>query len=269
VTGPVLAFDRVGKVFTDHPGGTEALAEVTFAVPAGAFHALVGPSGAGKSTLLRLAADLTVPTSGTVRVCGAAPEAARLARQIGLVFQAPVLMSWRDVRANVALPLEVAGVARAERERRAREVLDLVGLVDVDRRYPHQLSGGMRQRVAIARALATQPKLLLLDEPFAAVDELTRERLNLRLLKVWRETGVTVLFVTHHVDEAVFLSDVVQVLSERPGRLVAQLPVDLPRPRDARTRLLPGFVERTAAVRAALRHAAGAVDPGSPDPPVA
>jgi NitT/TauT family transport system ATP-binding protein len=257
MTAPALSFAHVGKVFDDHPGGTEALRDVTFDVPPGSFVALTGSSGSGKSTVLRLAADLVVATSGVLTVCGLTPEAARLSRQIGMVFQSPVLLTWRTVLGNVLLPLQVAGVAAAERKVRAREVLALVGLADVAERYPHQLSGGMRQRVAIARALVTRPAVLLLDEPFAALDELTRERLNMELLRVWRETGVSVLFVTHDIEEAVFLSDTVLVLSQRPGTVAARLNVDLPRPRDETTRHDPAYFAAVTAVRDALHAAAG------------
>jgi NitT/TauT family transport system ATP-binding protein len=174
-----------------------------------------------------------------------------------MVFQSAVLMDWRDVLGNVELPLALAGVGRSQRRQRARAALDLVGLADVERLHPRQLSGGMRQRVAIARALVTQPRVLLMDEPFAALDELTRERLNLELLRIWAETGVTVLFVTHHIEEAVFLADSVVVLTPRPGRVAARVPVRLPRPRDEVTRHDPAFYELVNLVRTALHAASG------------
>jgi NitT/TauT family transport system ATP-binding protein len=253
----IVAFQAVSKDFDDHARGTAAVGEVTLDVLAGEFVAITGPSGSGKSTLLRLAADLIAPTSGTVRVCGAAPAEARRGRQLGMVFQAPVLMDWRNVLGNVELPLALAGVGRAERRRRARAVLALVGLADAERLHPRQLSGGMQQRVAIARAIVTQPRVLLMDEPFAALDELTRERLNAELLRIWAETGVTVLFVTHHIEEAVFLADRVVVLTPRPGRLAANIRVRLPRPRDEATRHDPAFYELANLVRTALHAAAG------------
>ncbi len=263
VAGPVLVFEHAGKVFHDHEAGTEAVRGLTLTVTDGAFVALTGPSGCGKSTVLRMAADLTTVSSGTVRVCGQPPVEARRQRQLGMVFQSPVLMEWRTVADNVSLPLEIAGVPRDVRRRQAEEVLELVGLRDVVDRYPHQLSGGMRQRAAIARALVTRPKVLLMDEPFAALDEITRERLNLELLRIWADTGVTVLFVTHHVEEAVFLSDEVVVLSARPGTVADRIPVPLPRPRNDASRRLPDFFATVNRVRSA-QHSAAAVAASPP-----
>ena len=251
-----LCLEDVSKVFTDHPGGTAALGSVDLRVGRGEFASIVGPSGSGKSTLLRIVADLTSPTSGSVRVCGMTPGQARRERKLGMVFQTPVLYPWRSVVQNVELPLEVAGLPRSERRRRAEETLELVGLLEFSDRRPRQLSGGMQQRVAIARALAVRPRLLLMDEPFASLDELARERLNLELLRLWRETGVTVLFVTHLIGEAVLLSDRVTVLSARPGRVVTEVEVDLPRPRGVETRSSAGYFRIVNSVRAALREGA-------------
>jgi NitT/TauT family transport system ATP-binding protein len=229
-----------------------ALGPLDLHVPAGTFVAIVGPSGCGKSTLLRLVADLESATHGTVAIGGEPPAAARRRREIGIVFQAPVLLEWRTVAGNVALPLEVAGAPPAVRDASTAATLALVGLADVAQRYPRQLSGGMQQRVALARALAAHPRLLLMDEPFGALDELTRERLNLELLDVWARTGTTVLFVTHSLEEAVFVADRVVVLSPRPGRMVADVPVALPRPRTNALRADAAFVHAVAQVRAVL-----------------
>lgn len=251
---PVVRLVHVSKAFTDHPGGTLALADVSLTVSAGEFVSVVGPSGCGKSTLLSIVADLVPPTSGEVEVCGHPPAIARRRREYGIVFQTPVLYQWRTVLQNVELPLELAGLEREERRRRARDALALVHLGDVAERRPSQLSGGMQQRVALARALVTRPRLLLMDEPFGALDELSRERLNNELLRIWQETGVTVLFVTHSVEEAVFLADRVVVLTARPARVAAVVPVDLPRPRDEATRDDPAFFEALRLVRGALRR---------------
>ncbi len=188
---------------------------------AGEFVSLIGPSGCGKSTLLRIVGDLISPTSGSVTVNGKPAPQARLDRDYGMVFQAPILFDWRTVRANVELPLEVNGTPRDERTRRATDNLRLVELEDFAGHYPWQLSGGMQQRVAIARALAVDPAILLMDEPFGALDEMTRERMNLELLEIWRRTETTIIFVTHSIAEAVFLSTRVVVMSARPGRISA------------------------------------------------
>jgi NitT/TauT family transport system ATP-binding protein len=214
---------------------------------------LIGPSGCGKSTLLRIIGDLTSPTSGTVMVNGKPAPRARLDRDYGMVFQAPVLFDWRTVQGNVELPLEVSGTGKRERTERALEHLRLVELSDFVGHYPWQLSGGMQQRVAIARALAVDPAILLMDEPFGALDEMTRERMNLELLKVWERTETTIVFVTHSIAEAVFLSTRVVVMSPRPGRVSAVIDIDLPRQRSADTRELEQYFHLVTAVREALR----------------
>jgi NitT/TauT family transport system ATP-binding protein len=248
----IIALDCVGKTYPSRAGATEALHDVSLAIERGEFVSLIGPSGCGKSTLLRIVGDLVAPSAGTVTVNGKPPRQARLDRDYGIVFQAPVLYDWRTVEANVRLPLEVMGAPRGEWEPRVRALLRLVGLDGFRRHYPWQLSGGMQQRVAIARALVTNPSILLMDEPFGALDEMTRERLNLELLSVCGETGATVLFVTHSIAEAVFLSSRVVVLSPRPGRIERVVDVDLPRPRSEKTRALPRFFELVTTVRESL-----------------
>jgi NitT/TauT family transport system ATP-binding protein len=232
---------------------TVALKGINLDIRAGEFVSLIGPSGCGKSTLLRVVGDLIRPTSGVVEVNGKSAHQARLDRDYGMVFQAPVLFDWRTVEANVRLPLEVMGITRSEREARVREMLELVELGAFLKHYPHQLSGGMQQRVAIARALCFQPAILLMDEPFGALDEMTRERLNAEVLRIWARTGTTVIFVTHSIPEAVFLSTRVVVMSARPGRITTVVDVDLPQPRDENTRESDRYYELVTIVREALR----------------
>ena len=235
-------------------GAVRALEDVDFEIGPREFVSLIGPSGCGKSTLLRLIGDLLAPTAGELRVNGKSPRQARLARDYGIVFQQPVLYDWRTVEQNVQLPLEVMKVPKGERRERARSLLRLVGLTDFAARYPWELSGGMQQRVSIARALSFRPAVLLMDEPFGALDEMTRERLNRELLQIWAETGTTVVFVTHSIAEAVFLSDRIVVMSPRPGRIETVVGVDLPRPRGPETRESPRFFELIAEVRHNLRE---------------
>ena len=236
---------------------TTALSGIDLAIGRGEFVSLIGPSGCGKSTLLRLIGDLTGPTAGTVEVNGKPAHAARLGREYGMVFQAPVLFDWRSVEENVRLPLELLGMSRSEREARAREMLALVELSDFARHHPYQLSGGMQQRVAIARALALQPAILLMDEPFGALDEMTRERMNSEVLHIWQQTGTTIVFVTHSIPEAVFLSTRVVVMSARPGRITRVVDVPLPHPRNEETREDPRYFRVVTEVREALRAGGG------------
>lgn len=210
---------------------TQALKDVDLEIRQGEFVSLLGPSGCGKSTLLRIVADLLEPSWGEVTVFGRSPREMRLARKYGIVFQSPVLYEWRTVRNNIRLPLEIMKLPKAEQNDRIDEQLELVGLTKFANRYPFQLSGGMQQRVGIARALAMKPDLLLMDEPFSALDEFTREGLNDDLLRIWELSGKTVLFVTHNIAEAVSLSDRVVVMSPHPGRVSAAIPIELPRPR--------------------------------------
>jgi len=243
----------------------EALVGIDLSVAAGEFISLIGPSGCGKSTLLRIVGDLTAPTSGTVKVNGKPAPQARRDRDYGMVFQAPILFDWRSVQGNVELPLEINGTAKAERARRAAELLALVELSDFAHHYPWQLSGGMQQRAAIARALVLDPAILLMDEPFGALDEMTRERMNMELLKIWDRTQTTVLFVTHSIAEAVFLSTRVVVMSARPGRIAAVVDIDLPRVRTVETRETEAYFHFVTVVREALRGDEGGQQPGSTD----
>ncbi|HET6480763.1 MAG TPA: ABC transporter ATP-binding protein [Actinoplanes sp.] len=248
-----VVVDKVTKIF--HPGRTDevvALSDVDLTVGDGEFVSLIGPSGCGKSTLLRLIADLIPPTIGTVTVVGKSAGTARKEQAYGIAFQQSGLFEWRTVLKNVELPLELRGLSRAERRTKADQMLALVGLSDFAGHYPAQLSGGMQQRVAIARALAVQPPLLLMDEPFGALDEMTRERLQAELLAICAQTGTSTVFVTHSISEAVFLSDRVVVMSPRPGRITASIAVDLPS-RDDAGRQSPIYFERITEVRQALR----------------
>jgi NitT/TauT family transport system ATP-binding protein len=229
-----------------------ALSDVDLTVADGEFVSLIGPSGCGKSTLLRLIADLIPPTAGTVAVAGQPAAVARRKQEYGIAFQQAGLFEWRTVVRNVELPLELRGISRDDRRKRAMEMLELVGLTDFTGHYPAQLSGGMQQRVAIARALAVSPPLLLMDEPFGALDEMTRERLQGELLAICAKTNTSTVFVTHSISEAVFLSDRVVVMSPRPGRITAALDIDLPA-RDDAVRQSAAYFDAITSVRKALR----------------
>jgi NitT/TauT family transport system ATP-binding protein len=248
---PVVAISGLTKTFPQ--GNVTALQSIDLTIAPGEFVSLIGPSGCGKSTLLRVIGDLIEPTEGTVSINGKAAAKARADRDYGIVFQDAVLFDWRTVAKNIALPLEMLRWDRGRRTARVQEMLDLVELSGFGDHHPWQLSGGMQQRVAIARALAFEPALLLMDEPFGALDEMTRERLNLELLSIWQQLGSTVVFVTHSISEAVFLSTRVVVMSPRPGRITGVVPIDLPYPRTVETREQPRFFELVTKVRELLR----------------
>jgi NitT/TauT family transport system ATP-binding protein len=252
----VVSIRDVRKQFK---GGTVALEDIDLEFEQGEFISLIGPSGCGKSTLLRIIGDLIEPTSGTVTVNGKPARQARRDHDYGIVFQDAVLFDWRTVEKNVALPLELAKWDRDKRQARVREMLDLVELRGFEEHHPWQLSGGMQQRVAIARALSFDPALLLMDEPFGALDEMTRERMNAELLRIWQASGSTVVFVTHSIAEAVFLSTRVVVMSARPGRIAKVIPIDLPQPRSQATREDPRFFELATELREVL-HLGGHVE---------
>jgi NitT/TauT family transport system ATP-binding protein len=251
---PIVTADNLSKIYGQANATTQALKDVSLSIEKGEFVSIVGPSGCGKSTLLRIIADLDAPTRGTLTVNGKTPEQARKNRDYGFVFQAPTLYEWRTVVRNVQLPLEVMGTPRREWSERVDKMLALVGLADFHHHYPWQLSGGMQQRASIARALSFDPTILLMDEPFGALDEFTRERMNLELLEIWERTHKTVLFVTHSIAEAVFLSSRIIVMSPRPGRIADTVAVDLPYPRTFDTRETPRFFELVTQVRETLRE---------------
>jgi NitT/TauT family transport system ATP-binding protein len=250
---PVVRADALSIVFDAGGQRTVALDRVSLEIAPGSFVSLIGPSGCGKTTLLRAIADLEQPTSGTLVVNGTTPEQARRNRAYGYVFQAPALYPWRSVERNVMLPLEIMGMPAEQRRARAERYLALVGLQEFRRRFPWQLSGGMQQRVSIARALSFEPALLLMDEPFGALDEITRDGLNLHLHQLWRSTAMTVIFVTHSIPEAVFLSSRIVVMSPRPGKVVEIIDVDLPGERYLDLRETPAFLKVAHRVREALR----------------
>ena len=248
-----ISVDRLAVSFDGHEGGITALEEVNFEVPEGGFVTMLGPSGCGKSTLLRAIADLVSVGGGEIRVFGRTPEQSRLARDFAFVFQDPTLLPWRSAIDNVRLPLEVGrGGGKLERHAEPEELLALVGLEGREDALPDELSGGMRQRVSIARALVHKPRVLLMDEPFGALDEITRDKLNEELLRIWRETGTTIMFVTHSVPEAAFLGQECLVLSAQPGRVRGHVDIDLPEPRQLGVRDTLEFVRITSHLRSLL-----------------
>ncbi len=254
-----ISIRQVHQAFTSGNGLLPVLDGIGFDVPERSIVSIIGPNGCGKSTLLRVVAGLLPASAGEVRLDGAAvngPDS-----RVGLVFQEPRLLPWRDARGNIAYPLELAGWPRRQRDRRVDDLLGLIGLREFSSARPHQLSGGMRQRVAIGRALALGPSVLLMDEPFSALDALTRDRFNVELLRLWERTGVTILLVTHSIAEAVFLSDRVVVLSGRPAHILADLPVLLGRPRELQSLDAIGVGQTAARIRA---HLAGATDDPTP-----
>jgi NitT/TauT family transport system ATP-binding protein len=250
-----LAIDvrNVSLTFETADGKVDALSNVSLQIADGEFVSFIGPSGCGKTTMLRVIADLQQPTAGTLLVNGMTAEQARLARRYGYVFQAPALFPWRTIEKNLKLPLEVMGFSDSEQRQRAARYLALVNLTGFERKFPWQLSGGMQQRVSIARALSFDPALLLMDEPFGALDEIVRDHLNEQLLQLWDKTGKTVLFVTHSIPEAVFLSSKIVVMSPRPGRIIDIIDCDFPRDRTLEIRETPEFLKIAQRVRVGLR----------------
>jgi NitT/TauT family transport system ATP-binding protein len=250
---PVIDVNALSLTFMTSDGPVEALSAINLQIHRGDFVSLIGPSGCGKTTLLRVIADLERQTAGTITVNGVSPQAARQNRAYGYVFQAAGLYPWRNIKRNVALPLEIMGLDRAERDKRVAENLALVNLSGFERKFPWQLSGGMQQRVSIARALSVQPDLLLMDEPFGALDEIVRDHLNEQLLQLWAKTNKTVVFVTHSLPEAVFLSTKIVVMSPRPGRVHDIIYSNLPRDRTLDIRETPEFLKIAHRVREGLR----------------
>jgi NitT/TauT family transport system ATP-binding protein len=250
---PVIDIRDLSLTYLTNDGPVEALSHINLTVGRGEFVSLIGPSGCGKTTLLRVIADLERPTSGAISVNGISPEEARRNRAYGYVFQAAALYPWRNIARNVALPLEIMGVEKAERDRRVAANLALVNLTGFERKFPWQLSGGMQQRVSIARALSVEPDLLLMDEPFGALDEIVRDHLNEQLLQLWAKTNKTVIFVTHSIPEAVFLSTRIVVMSPRPGQVHDVIESTLPRDRNLDVRETPQFLAIAHRVREGLR----------------
>ncbi len=249
----VIEARKLGLTFETNDGPVTALSDIDLTINKGEFVSFIGPSGCGKTTFLRVIADLEKPTSGTIAVNGMTPEQAREKRAYGYVFQAAALYPWRTIERNVALPLEIMGLSRAEREVRIKRTLDLVNLTGFEKKYPWQLSGGMQQRASIARALAFDADLLLMDEPFGALDEIVRDHLNEQLLELWSRTNKTICFVTHSIPEAVYLSTRIIVMSPRPGRVTDVIESTLPRQRPLDIRETPEFLAIAARVRDGLR----------------
>ena len=249
----IIDIRNLGLTFQTADTPVVALSNINLAVHAGEFVSLIGPSGCGKTTLMRIVADLEQPTEGTVTVNNVSPREARLKRAYGYIFQAAALYPWRNVQRNVELPHEIMGVPKEEREAKARRYLELVGLKGFEKKFPWQLSGGMQQRVSIARALSFDPALLLMDEPFGALDEITRDRMNEELIQIWEKTRKTVIFVTHSIDEAVLLSTKIVVMSARPGRIIDVIDSTLPPNRTLETRETPAALELAHRVREGLK----------------
>jgi NitT/TauT family transport system ATP-binding protein len=247
-----LGVTGVSKSFEIDGRRVEALRDIDLSLSQGEFGALIGPSGCGKSTLLRLVADIMPPTEGAITIGGLPPSRARKEHQIGFVFQDPTLLPWRTVLENIRLPLEVVGAKASPSSATPLDLINLVGLSGFEHAKPAQLSGGMQQRAAIARALVLSPQILLLDEPFGALDEISRHRMNLELLRIWAETRTTALMVTHSIQEAVFMADKIFVLAARPGRIVDTVPVEIDRPRRLSQMNAPAFVSAVERVRTSL-----------------
>ncbi|MFN4009697.1 MAG: ABC transporter ATP-binding protein [Pannonibacter sp.] len=250
---PVISAKDLCLTFETNDGPVHALSNIELKIDEGDFVSFIGPSGCGKTTLLRVIADLEQPTAGRIAVNGMSPEEARLNRAYGYVFQAPALYPWRTIAGNVALPLEIMGLDAKEREARIARNMDLVNLKGFEKKFPWQLSGGMQQRASIARALAVEPKLLLMDEPFGALDEIVRDHLNDQLHQLWAKTNKTVVFVTHSIPEAVYLSTKIVVLCPRPGRIYDVIESDLPRQRTLDIRETPEFLKIAHRVREGLK----------------
>lgn len=249
----VIDIDNLSLTFQTNDGPVHALSDIDLKIDEGDFVSFIGPSGCGKTTLLRVIADLEQPTAGSITVNGVSPQEARLNRAYGYVFQAAALYPWRTIAKNVALPLEIMGLSRAEQKERIARNMELVNLAGFEKKYPWQLSGGMQQRASIARALAVEPDLLLMDEPFGALDEIVRDHLNEQLLQLWAKTNKTVVFVTHSIPEAVFLSSKIVVLCPRPGRIYDVIESNLPRKRNLDIRESPEFLKIAHRVRDGLR----------------
>ncbi|HNB25327.1 MAG TPA: ABC transporter ATP-binding protein [Alphaproteobacteria bacterium] len=249
----IIDIQNLSLTFQTADAPVFALSNIDLQVRAGEFVSLIGPSGCGKTTLMRIVADLEQPTEGSVTVNGVSPREARLKRAYGYIFQSSALYPWRNVLRNVELPHEIMGVSKEEREAKARRYLELVGLKGFEKKFPWQLSGGMQQRVSIARALSFEPQLLLMDEPFGALDEITRDRMNEELLQIWEKTRKTVIFVTHSIDEAVLLSTKIVVMSARPGRIIDVIDSTLPAKRTLDTRETPAALELAHRVRMGLK----------------
>lgn len=249
----VIAAEKLDLTFQTNDGPVHALSDIDLQINRGEFVSFIGPSGCGKTTLLRVIADLEQPTGGSISVNGVSPSEARLARAYGYVFQAAALYPWRTIGGNISLPLEVMGLSKADRESRIAKNLELVNLVGFEKKFPWQLSGGMQQRASIARALSFDPDMLLMDEPFGALDEIVRDHLNEQLLKLWAQTQKTVVFVTHSIPEAVFLSTRIVVMSPRPGRIHDIIDCDLGDDRPLDIRETPKFLEIAHRVREGLR----------------
>ncbi|PWV97498.1 NitT/TauT family transport system ATP-binding protein [Hoeflea marina] len=251
---PVISAQNLDLTFTTNDGPVHALSDITLDIDKGEFVSLIGPSGCGKTTLLRVIADLEQPTGGSISVNGMTPEQARIHRAYGYVFQQAALFPWRTIADNIALPLEVMGIAAAERATRVRDNMALVDLMGFENKFPWQLSGGMQQRASIARALSVQPDMLLMDEPFGALDEIVRDHLNSQLLKLWAKTQKTVVFVTHSIPEAVYLSTRIVVMSPRPGRIHSIIDCNLGADRPLDIRETPEFLAIAHQVREGLRE---------------
>ena len=260
IASPVIETSDLSLTFETGDGPVHALSGVSLTINKGEFVSLIGPSGCGKTTLLRVIADLEEPTEGAISVNGSSPHEARLKRAYGYVFQAPALYPWRTIGKNIALPLEIMGYSKEDRAERVRKGLELVDLTRFEKKFPWQLSGGMQQRASIARALSFDPDLLLMDEPFGALDEIVRDKLNEQLLRLWEKTQKTVVFVTHSIPEAVFLSTTIVVMSPRPGKIHDVIECHFPRDRTLDIRETPEFIDVANRVRKGLREGHSYVD---------